>query len=95
MYPATSADAGERTLRAPRANPVFRTDERHIRSENTVMEKGNNGLGLFFVQDRNSATTVAHLSCRRRQKLPAHAAPSAEMHALSAANPDAPQSSRA
>jgi hypothetical protein len=58
-------------LRAPRANPVFRTDEKHIRSENRVMDKSNNGLGLVFykiadcarmcfssVRDRRSARTA-------------------------------------
>jgi len=35
-------------LRAARANRVFRADEKRIRTENTVMDKGNNGLGLFL-----------------------------------------------
>jgi hypothetical protein len=34
-------------LRAPRANPVFHTDEKRIRMENTVIDKSNNrGLSL-------------------------------------------------
>jgi hypothetical protein len=32
--------------------------------------------------------------CRQRQNLPSHAAPNAEMHALSAANPDVPRTDR-
>jgi len=35
-------------LRAARANRVFCTDEKHIRTENTVIDKSNNGLGLLF-----------------------------------------------
>jgi hypothetical protein len=33
-------------LRASRANRVFGTDEKRIRTKNTVMDKSNNGLGL-------------------------------------------------
>jgi hypothetical protein len=35
-------------LRAPRANRVFGTDEKHIRTENMVMDKNNNGLGSLL-----------------------------------------------
>jgi len=35
-------------LRAPRANRVFCTDEKHIRAENTVMDKNKGGLGRLF-----------------------------------------------
>jgi hypothetical protein len=35
-------------LRAARANPVFGTDEKRIRTKNTVMDKSNNGLGLVL-----------------------------------------------
>jgi len=35
----------DRSLRAPRANRVFCTDEKHIRAENTVMDKSNTGSG--------------------------------------------------
>jgi len=35
-------------LRAPRANHVFGTDEKHIRTKNMVMDKSNHGLGLFL-----------------------------------------------
>jgi len=31
-------------LRAARANRVFQTDEKHIRSENTVTDKNKGGL---------------------------------------------------
>jgi len=42
------ADVGVRPLRAARANPVFRTDEKHIRSENRVMDKSKRGLTLLL-----------------------------------------------
>jgi len=35
-------------LRAARANRVFGTDEKHIRTENTVLDKSNHGLGLLL-----------------------------------------------
>jgi len=35
-----------RTLRAPRANHGFCTDKERIRTETTVLDKGNSGLGL-------------------------------------------------
>jgi hypothetical protein len=35
----------EQPLRAPRANHVFRADEKHIRPENTVLDKSKSGLG--------------------------------------------------
>jgi hypothetical protein len=35
-------------LRATRANRIFRTDEKRIRTENTVMDKGNSGPGLVL-----------------------------------------------
>jgi hypothetical protein len=47
MYPPASADVGWRPLRAPRANHVFGTDEKRIRTKNTVIGKSNCGLGLF------------------------------------------------
>jgi hypothetical protein len=37
-------------LRAARANRVFRADEKRIRSENTVMDKSNNSLGLLLYE---------------------------------------------
>ena len=44
-----SADADWRALRAARANRVLRTDEKRIRTENTVPDKGKNGfLGLLL-----------------------------------------------
>jgi hypothetical protein len=46
-YPPTSAEVGDRALRAPRANPVFSTDEKRIREENTVIDKSNDGLVCF------------------------------------------------
>jgi hypothetical protein len=35
-------------LRATRANPVFCADEKRIRTENRVLDKGKNGLGWFL-----------------------------------------------
>jgi hypothetical protein len=35
-------------LRAARANHVFRTDKKRIRTENAVMDKTKDGLGLLF-----------------------------------------------
>jgi len=35
-----------------RANRVLGTDKKHIRTQNTVMDKSNNGLGFAFIQDR-------------------------------------------
>ncbi|MFH1043509.1 MAG: hypothetical protein V1796_00225 [Pseudomonadota bacterium] len=59
-------------LRAARANRVFGTDEKHIRTENTVMDKSNHGLGLLLskiadcvrmrfssVRNRRSARTAS------------------------------------
>ncbi len=36
----------QQPLRAARANLVFGTNEKHIRTKNKVMDKSNNGLGL-------------------------------------------------
>jgi hypothetical protein len=41
MYSPTSTDVGARSLRAPRANRAFCTDEKRIRTENTVLVKRN------------------------------------------------------
>jgi hypothetical protein len=38
----------DRALRAPRANRAFGADERHIRAEGVVMDRGNNVMGLFL-----------------------------------------------
>ena len=35
-------------LRAARANPVFGTDEKRIRPENTVIDKNKDSLGLLL-----------------------------------------------
>jgi hypothetical protein len=35
-------------LRAPRANRAFCADEKHIRTESTVMDKSSNVLGLVL-----------------------------------------------
>ena len=43
-----SADVSARPLRAPRANRVFCTDEKHIRTENTVIVKNKDGAGVSY-----------------------------------------------
>jgi len=40
----------EQTLRAPRANRVFGTDKKRIRTKNTVMNKSNGALGWLFLK---------------------------------------------
>jgi hypothetical protein len=55
-YPFTSADFGARPLRAARANRVFCTDEKRIRTENAVMDKRKGGSGLLLSKfDRRSS----------------------------------------
>ena len=55
MYPRMPADAGKRPLRATRANPVFCTDEKRIRTENRVLDKSKRGVGLLLsdITDKN------------------------------------------
>jgi hypothetical protein len=52
-YRPTSADVGERPLRAPRANRDFGTDMKRIRTKITVMDKSKGGLGwhLYKIAD--------------------------------------------
>ncbi|OGA31464.1 MAG: hypothetical protein A3G80_11685 [Betaproteobacteria bacterium RIFCSPLOWO2_12_FULL_62_13b] len=50
-----SADIGKRPLRAARANRVFGTDEKRIRTKNSVMDKGHCGFGLILSNKRNPA----------------------------------------
>ena len=57
----------ERPLRAPRANRVFGTDEKRIRTKNTVLDKSICCLGVAFIQDRRSARTG-----RRPRKVERH-----------------------
>jgi hypothetical protein len=68
MYSLASAYVDARPLRAPRANRAFRTDEKHIRSESTVMKKTRTVWGLYprstigaegssSAKHRNSGTT--------------------------------------
>jgi hypothetical protein len=45
-YPPTSANVGKRPLRAPRANHVFCTDQKRIRTENMVMVDAKRGVGV-------------------------------------------------
>ena len=56
----------ERALRALRANHVFGTDEKRIRTKNTVMNKGNCGVGLIFIQDRRLCADRSWFARNRR-----------------------------
>ncbi|MBI5909145.1 MAG: hypothetical protein HY848_04215 [Betaproteobacteria bacterium] len=47
MYSTTSANAVERSLRAPRANLVFCADEKRIRAENKVIDKNKDYPGDY------------------------------------------------
>jgi hypothetical protein len=49
----------KRPLRAPRANPVFYTDEKRIRIENRVIDKSNNGVGLFLSKIADCVRTAS------------------------------------
>jgi hypothetical protein len=57
VYGVLSTLACDENLRAARANRAFGTDKRRIRTKSTVMDKSNNGLGVVFIQHRNSVTT--------------------------------------
>jgi hypothetical protein len=60
----------QKVLRAARANHVFRADEKHIRTENTVIDKNKGSAGVLYkivdcvrmrfssVCNRRSARTV-------------------------------------
>jgi len=48
MYPPTFGDVGTRSLRAARANRVFCTDKKRIRTENTVIVKTNHGVVVLY-----------------------------------------------
>jgi len=52
-------------LRAARANRVFQTDEKRIRSENTVIDKGR--FEVAFIQDRRLRTDGAFSSVLNRR----------------------------
>jgi len=77
MYPPASADVCERALRAPRANHVFATDEKRIRSKNMVVDKSKSGLGLDFIQDRRLRAVT--LFIRAQSAIRADGAPSAQV----------------
>jgi len=75
-----NVDGAMRPLCAPRANRVFRADEKHIRTENTVMYKKAGQPGLFLstildcarirfssVRNRGSARTGRRPRKLRRQ----------------------------
>jgi hypothetical protein len=76
IYGVLSAAAWAKNLRAPRANPVFGTDEKRIRTKNRVMDKSNNGLGVFFIQDRRLCADA--LFIRAQSAIRADGAPSAQ-----------------
>jgi hypothetical protein len=48
MYPPTSVDVDAWPLRATRANRVFCTDEKRIRTENTVIVNTKQGVGVSY-----------------------------------------------
>jgi hypothetical protein len=48
MYPPTFADVGTRSLRAARANRVFCTDKKRIRTENTVIVNTKHGVVVLY-----------------------------------------------
>ena len=51
MYPPTFADVGTRSLRAARANRVFCTDKKRIRTENTVIVNTKHGVVVLYKID--------------------------------------------
>ncbi|HEY5293241.1 MAG TPA: hypothetical protein VIJ43_13110, partial [Burkholderiales bacterium] len=67
-------------LRAARANRVFCTDEKRIRTENTVRDKNNKGFGLVCIQDRRLRTDVFFI--RAQSTIRADGAPSAQVRSL-------------
>jgi hypothetical protein len=60
LYPRSqiSSHAKSGHCALARANRVFGTDEKRIRTKNTVMDKSNNGLGLGCLQDRRLRADV-------------------------------------
>ncbi len=46
-----------------RANRVFRTDEKRIRTENTVMDRSDNGLGLLQLHKIVDCVRTAFRPC--------------------------------
>jgi len=64
-------------LRAARANRVFGTDEKRIRTKNTVMVKSNSILGLILRQDRRLRADVFFI--RTQSAIRAAGAPAAQV----------------
>jgi len=62
-------------LRAARANRIFRTDEKHIGTKNTVLEKINNSAG-GVIQDRRLRADM--LFIRAQSAIRADGSPSAQ-----------------
>ena len=58
-YRPTPADVCKLPLRAARANHVFGTDEKHIRTEIMVIDNSNNGLGLLLYRIVYCARTAS------------------------------------
>jgi hypothetical protein len=52
-------------LRAPRANRVFGTDEKRIRTKNTVMDKSDHGWKLLLYEIAD-CVRICFLSARNR-----------------------------
>jgi hypothetical protein len=57
---AVFAGISVRSLRALRANRVLATDEKRIRSQNTVIDKSSRGLGLCLCEIGDGPQTVFH-----------------------------------
>ncbi|MEK7437687.1 MAG: hypothetical protein AAB150_12465, partial [Pseudomonadota bacterium] len=49
-----AAACPRQTLRAPRANRVFQTDEKRIRTKNRVMDKPKDALGVLIKIDHHN-----------------------------------------
>jgi len=62
MYPPTFADVVTRSLRAARANRVFCTDKKRIRTENTVIVNTKHGVMVFY----KIADCARPVSCPRK-----------------------------
>ena len=73
-----------KTLRAARANRVFGTDEKRIRTKNTVMGKSKGGFASVLIQDRRLCADV--LFVRAQSAIRADGPPSAQVLAMQSWN---------
>ena len=80
MYPPTSGNVGKQALRAPRANRVFGTEKKRIRTKNTVISKTKKGIGVALIQDRRRRADVPFI--RMQSVIRADGAPSAQARVL-------------